>query len=150
MPDWLTSSTVVAALLTAFVALQSSERRIKIENVTSERARWREKVRDKALQVHQAAVAIQSERLSELRLEFTVILNPFDEDDLEILSAIDSLRTADSKEELLHAFALQIALLLKHDWERAKEESAPFWRRRSVEPRTSYVDYENKKWPRRN
>ncbi len=86
MSNWLTSSVVLAALLTALAALQTNERRIKIENVTAERARWRAEVRRKALAVHRAAMEGNGERISELLLEFTLILNPFDPKDLEILA----------------------------------------------------------------
>jgi hypothetical protein len=141
MLNFLTGSVVLAALVTALVALQNSERNIKIQHVTGERTKWRDKVRRKALKVHRAAVADDPESLAELELQFTVILNPFDPDDLQILDAIHILSAPGPKEELLRAFAERIALLLKHDWERAKAEAAPFWKRPEPEYRMSYDAY---------
>lgn len=54
LQDFLTP-TLVAALVAAsfrflrpFVTLRTSERRIQIENITRERAKWREKIRTKS------------------------------------------------------------------------------------------------------
>ncbi|SRR5579871_2455125 len=142
MPDWLTSSVVLAALVTAFVALQNSERKIKIEHITGERAKWRDKVREKALQVHQAAVAGNAERLLELHLEFSLILNPNDPEDRKILLTISKLSSEDMDTDLLQSllseFEQRIAFLLKHDWERAKSEADPFWKRREPPKRDCY------------
>jgi hypothetical protein len=126
MPDWLTGSIVLAALLTAAVTLQSSERKISIEYVTGERAKWREKIREKALEVYRAANEEQWPRLRELQFEFTLLLNPDDAADNKILDVIDRLS---KKEPALPEFARRVSYLLKHDWERAKSEAEPFWRR---------------------
>lgn len=130
MFSFLTGSVVLAALVTALVALQNSERNIKLGHVTSERAKWRDRVRKKALQVHRAAVTDNTTRLAELHLEFTLILNPIDPDkeDEQILNTIRELDTERNKEAKLAEFADRVALLLKHDWERAKLEAEPFWK----------------------
>ncbi len=41
----LFSSAVLSAMVAALVTLRSSERKIEIENVTQERAKWRDKIR---------------------------------------------------------------------------------------------------------
>lgn len=128
MPDWLTGSVVLAALITAFAALQNSERKINIEYVTAERAKWRDRIREKALDVHRAAIAADWRRLDELHLEFALLLNPNDEEDNKILAAIRELSQKEL-EPALRAFATRVSYLLKHDWERAKSETQPFWRR---------------------
>jgi hypothetical protein len=129
MPDWLTGSVVLAAVITAFAALQNSERKINIEYVTGERAKWRNKIRKKALEVHQAAKTQDRRRLEELYLEFALLLNPLDEEDKKILSGIRKLLEEGPIEPILQTFVIRVAYLLKHDWERAKSETQPFWRR---------------------
>ena len=97
------SSSVVGGLVAGFVALRSSERKIQIENVTQERAKWREKIRIKSVEVHQAAVAGNSEKLAELHLEFSLNLNPFHQEDKDILAVIAALKNRDALDEKLPA-----------------------------------------------
>lgn len=134
------SSSVVGGLVAGFVALRSSERKIQIENVTQERAKWREKIRLKSLEVHQAAVAGNSEKLSELHLEFSHNLNPFHQQDNDILAVITALKNLDTLDINLPEFTDRVALLLKHDWERAKYEAKPWFFRCHPPKRTSYEE----------
>jgi hypothetical protein len=120
----LASSAVVAAVIAGIVTLRTTARNIKVEHVTKERAKWREKVRAKAIQVHRAAVNNEWGRVAELRLVFTLILNPFDQEDQAILNLIGTLETTELKEAALREFGDRVALLLKHDWERAKSEAS--------------------------
>jgi hypothetical protein len=113
---------LVGAAVGAVVLFWNNTRNVKVENITKERAKWRDNVRQKALNVHKAAIGQNSVWLDELHLEFTLILNPSDPDDRAILNAIRLLKsTADGPP--LTEFADRIALLLKHDWERAKWEA---------------------------
>jgi hypothetical protein len=72
--DWgtfattVSASTVVSALVAGLFAERSSKRAIQIENITKERAKWRDKIRDFALAVHQAATQRNEALLKELRL----------------------------------------------------------------------------------
>lgn len=124
----LFSSAVLSAMVAALVTLRSSERKIEIENVTQERAKWRDKIRLNALEVHRASVANNAPKLSELHLTFEHMLNPLGSEDNGILASICRLNClAESKAELAE-FSKRIALLLKHDWNRAKlEASAWSW-----------------------
>lgn len=139
------SSSVVGGLVAGFVALRSSERKIQIENVTQERAKWREKVRIKSLEVHRAAVAGNPERLSELSLEFAHNLNPLHQQDKDILAVIAALKNRDTLYVKLPEFKDRVALLLKHDWERAKHEAKPWFFRFRSPKRTSYEELRNLK-----
>ena len=122
----LFSSAVLSAMVAALVTLRSSERKIEIENVTQERAKWREKIRLNALEVHRASVANNAPKLSELHLTFEHMLNPLDSEDNGILASICRLNClAESKAELAE-FSKRIALPLKHDWDRAKLEASPW------------------------
>jgi len=121
------TSAVVAALVSGLVTLRNSERKIQIENITQERAKWREKIRSHALLVHKAAYSNDATALSELHLTFSHLLNPFDPEDTAILDAIRRLSGIQNPELRLPEFTKRIAYLLKHDWERAKYEAKPWF-----------------------
>jgi len=119
----LLSSVVVSAIVAALVTLRSSERKIEIENVTQERAKWRDKIRLNALEVHQASVASDALKLLELHLAFELMLNPLDAEDIGILTSICRLNGSEEPKAELAEFSRRVALLLKHDWDRAKLEA---------------------------
>jgi hypothetical protein len=120
------TSAVVAALVAGFVALRSSERKIQIENITQERAKWREKIRSSSLLVHHAATARDNTKLAELNLVFSLLLNPHDTEDKAILASVSNLQNVQDPERRLVEFSGRVSYLLKHDWERAKHEAKPW------------------------
>lgn len=134
----LLTSAVVAALVAGLVTLRSAERKIQIENITQERAKWREKIRTNALLVHQAATLRDDPKLSELKLVFSLLLNPHDKEDREILECISNLQNISSPEHRLPEFAGRVAFLLKHDWERAKHEAKPWFNSLNPPTRQAY------------
>jgi hypothetical protein len=140
--DWqlFLTSAVVAALVGAFVSRRNSERTIQIENITRGRAKWRDKIRAMASEVRQAAAARESSKLEGLRLDFSLNLNPFDKEDQEILNVICELSKSDHSDQRVQEFVDRLALLLKHDWDRAKCEAKPwsFFRRA---PRHTYKQF---------
>ncbi len=109
--------------------------------MTQERAKWRDKIRIKAVEVHQAAVAHNTAKLSELHLELSINLNPFDQEDKDILADIELLKNRDTLETKLIEFADRVTLLLKHDWERAKHEAKPWFFRWCPPVRTTYAKF---------
>lgn len=135
------SSSVVGGLVAGFVALRSGERKIQIENVTQERAKWREKIRVKSVEVHQAAIENDLAKINEVHLEFSLNLNPFDQEDKGILAVIAALKNRDTLEEKMAEFSDRVALLLKHDWERAKHEARPWFFRWCPPKRTTYAEF---------
>lgn len=120
------TSAVVAALIAGLASLRGSERKIQIENITQERAKWREKIRSNALLVHQAASSGDKAKLAELHLSFRLLLNPFDKEDEAILESISALGTTQNAGPRLPEFVGRVAYLLKHDWDRAKQEAKPW------------------------
>lgn len=134
------SSAVVSAIVAGLVTLRTSERKIEIENITKERAKWREKIRENAYLVRQAATRTdtsRTERLSDLRLTFELLLNPRDPEDLGILSCIDTLKN-ENDESHLFEFSKRVSYLLKHDWERAKCEAKPWYMNEKAPLRTEF------------
>lgn len=150
-PIWVVVLTPILAWMGAAIGagalVWNNTRNVKVENVTKERAKWRDNVRLKSLEVHKAAVIQDAVRLDELHLEFSLILNPTDEMDRAILSTIRQLKSTPDEPHLTE-FADRISLLLKHDWERAKSEaqgsSSIFWNDIDGRPepvRTSYEKF---------
>lgn len=135
------SSSVVGGLIAGLVALRSNERNIQIENVTQERAKWREKIRMKSVEVYEAVTSSNSNKISQLHLEFSLNLNPFDQEDKDILSVVKELQNCEKQGVKLTEFSDRVALLLKHDWDRAKHEAKPFFCRLCPPERTTYAKF---------
>ena len=117
---------LLGVVLTAFVTWLIAERRILTEHVTAERAKWRDRIREKALEVHDAILlGTHGTRstLDRLRLEFGALLNPGDPEDHGILDCIGPCGPQDCRIGRAEEFGRPIAFLLKHDWERAKLEA---------------------------
>lgn len=136
-------ASLIGASIGAAVSLHTSARNIKIDNITKERAKWRENVRSKALEVHKAAVSMDAKRLQELYLEFSLILNTRDLEDRSILDLIRQLKRSPLEPDLIQ-LAERIALLLKHDWGRAKWEASPWWHCLWYRRRMTYKEFNDK------
>ncbi len=135
----LLASAVVAALVSAVVGLLSSERRVAAENVIQERKNWRDKIRALSLEVHGMLVSAEEgsdAKLRSLHGQFFLLVNPHDTLDQAILRLISKRDPARAEE-----FIQRVALLLKHDWERAKRE-ASLWRSITERP-PARVRFEN-------
>jgi hypothetical protein len=143
--DWATvattaaTSAVISAVVSGLFARRTSERAIQIENITKERAKWRDNIRDQALAVHKAARVNDIALLGELRLSLSLNLNPTDREDAGILKVIDMMaKEIQPDDRMGQEFADRVALLLKHDWERAKCEA----KHRKTPPRLTYKEFE--------
>lgn len=139
------SSGVMAGLVAGLVTLRTSERKIAIENITKQREVWRDKVRNKSLDVTNAIENKSRSKLCGLYTEFSHLLNPEDTEDLAILNLLWSFKSGKTEEELHLEFIERVSLLLKHDWERAKREAKPWFFFTKEPERANYNDYENKR-----
>jgi hypothetical protein len=123
MESTVLTSGVVAALVAALVSVLTTEREIAAVHVTQERMKWRDKIRELALEVQDALGLHKADATRQkLWAKFSLLVNPHDGEDQQILNIImtgDAGRAAE--------FMERIALLLKRDWERAKYETS-FWR----------------------
>jgi hypothetical protein len=119
------TSSVIAGIVSAFVSTWTNQRKISIENITKERKDWREKVRTKSLEVHNALVGKKDDELKRLKVEFTLILNPEDSTDNYDKKIIECIKLPDDGKEIecSDEFLKQVSYLLKHDWERSKLEA---------------------------
>ena len=136
------ASAVISALVSGFVARRNSERAIQIENITKERAKWRDKIREHATVVHRVATERNYAKLSELRLSLSLNLNPTDKEDRAILNAISGLQESKPLDaDVPREFWDRLALCLKHDWDRAKREAKPIPFRWWYTHRTTYEEF---------
>lgn len=128
------SSSLLAALVAALVSVRTNERNINIENVTQERAKWRDVMRALSDSLTKAARSEDLETVELYCAQLSLNVNPFDGEDKALVKAAQLLATADGKDAQIKDFTERMALLLKHDWERAKHEARP-WLFRGQEPR---------------
>jgi hypothetical protein len=138
------TSGVVAALVSGLIALRNNERKIVVENVTQERTKWRDKIREKNSQMQKAFDARDIPLMKAVACDLRLLLNPFDPEDERILSDAARLWAEGAAEEDFSRFSVRLALLLKHDWERAKQEArSAVFRRRRNEKRRSFEEWMN-------
>lgn len=128
------SSTLLAALIAALVSLRSSERKIHVENVTQERAKWRKAMRELADAIIKGARAGDPKEVGMQCAQLALNVNPFDAEDRGLVHAAETLTASSDLDASVREFTDRMALLLKHDWERAKREAHP-WFFRGSEPR---------------
>lgn len=123
--------SLLAAIIGGIIGTISAQfivqRRIEMENVTQERAKWRDRIRSLTPEVHNAIMmkngAWRTQELKKYQNIFRTLLNPSDHEDKKIISVIDpDSEHQNGQDGQAKEFGERISLLLKHDWERAKEE----------------------------
>lgn len=135
------SSSVVAGLVAALISLRTSERRLQIENITKERAKWRKAMRDLADAIIKSATAKDSSQVHSLSGQLSLNLNPFDDEDTQLIRVARSLEGKDDISESIQEFVDRMSILLKHDWDRAKREAKPWFFRGSEPRRVPYNEF---------
>ena len=131
---------LVVGVVTALVTLTAGERKLTSDNVIQERKAWRVTIRRLTLEVYTSMVELSWDpsSLAKLRVELALNLNPHDLNDIEIIGLLDRLNLGSGAN--VDEFVGRIALLLKHDWERAKWESSFF--RKKLEPEPERLPFE--------
>lgn len=136
------TSSVVAALVSGLVILWNSERKLVIENITKERTKWREKIREINLKISQAHQKKNFDDIKSSGAELRLLLNPMDNIDRDILIEIPLLIKQNSSQQDIERFSIKLSLLLKHDWERAKYETKNrFYKKQKHIKRITYDEY---------
>ena len=122
-------SSVFAAVVTAFFTRKAHEETVALKYITEERAKWREKIKETMANLNEAinSPKLNGERLSKTRKASTYLklsLNPDPKHvlDNEILTRLKTLCAAPCYTQF-PALEEKVSLLLKHDWERAKNEA---------------------------
>ncbi len=124
------SLTAIGGWIASFIALRKDERAVQLEQVTKERAKWRDNMRKLCEEIAAAHFENKAKpipgKVASLRARLATSINPKDTtDDGAILAHYDRLFSAETDD--LKVFAHRIALLLKHDWERVKWECTPLY-----------------------
>lgn len=125
--DFITvfGSGFLAALIAALVSLRTNERKLSLQYITGERAKWRNKIRERSLAVFNAACEKDSEAIRRCHFEFSHLLHLGDPLDDEILENLKTLESQPDNSEALDSFRIRISLLLKYEWDKAKLEAKP-------------------------
>ena len=133
--DWTSlfagvSLTAVGGWLTSMLALRKDERAVQIDQVTKERAKWRDNIRKLAEEIAMAHAgqvgSMDSAKVAGLRARLATSINPKDKvHDAAVLAHFDRLFEEAATDR--HVFERRLALLLKHDWERVKWECTPLY-----------------------
>lgn len=115
-------SAAGASAITALFSKAQTDKAAKIENIIKERKAWRDKLRSLVFEVTAHFEKKDAQGIQSAKTSLAVLLNPYDKKDgliIESLSLIpDGWNTGQLQE-----FTDRIAFLLKHDWERVKQES---------------------------
>lgn len=121
------SSSVLTSLITSIVTKLIRDKSNKLKYVTEERQKWREEIRKAAVDLRRIGSYDKGKgfnSIEEAKTYFQVRLNPYDEEDKELLKLIckgeNGMIPAENLDELSDA----ISYLLKHDWERVKQEAS--------------------------
>lgn len=128
-------SAFLAAIVTAYATRAHTERTIYVDNITKERAKWRERIR----QIISRYPDASEKEKSNMRRELATRLNPFHVEDIRLIKALINSTSSNDTEIIIRT-----SLLLKYDWERAKEEAKSCLCRR-IYPlhRVTYEEYMN-------
>lgn len=123
--------TIFIGWIISFLKLRKDERVIEIENITKERKEWRTYLRKWLEEVSSLDVkTLNDEKKLEIRAQFISRINLIDRYDRNILELLDKLLESSQNDIINSKKELQfkISLLLKHDWERVKNETKPFYK----------------------
>lgn len=116
-------SAAAASLVTALFTKSIADKNVRIQSITEERRKWRDKIRDIVAEVNAICLGEgpSSEKASVLEAELRVRLNPSDDDDNAIVKCLEDIIESKSTKRLAE-FNKRTAIMLKHDWDRAKIE----------------------------
>ena len=118
----LLGSAVAASLITALFSKAQMDKGAVIDNIIKERKAWRDKLRTLVSDTEFFFNKNDSSGVACIEAQLVVLLNPYDKEDLAIVNALN--RIPERWEEAhLQEFMDRVAYLLKHDWERVKQES---------------------------
>lgn len=139
--ETLLSSTVIAGLVAALISLRTNERKIHIENITQERAKWRASMRELADGIIKAATTHDSQIVTLQCSQLSLNLNPFDAEDKALILVAQQLANPVGLDSRVQEFTDRMALLLKHDWDRAKREAHPTFYHGGEPRRVPYCEF---------
>ena len=119
-------SSVLASVITAFITKSVQDKSDKLKYITDERRRWRDDIRKATLDLYRIEKCGNEGFISvaEAKTFFRIRLNPTDDADNNILDLIRNDPDGRISSQDLNNISIEVAYLLKHDWERAKKEAS--------------------------
>lgn len=125
---------LVSSLVTlagSYFIFKNNDKSNQLKYITEERQKWREKIRELSVSfmsgryVNNEFLSVNVEtELINIREQMAVRLNPDDEEDNYILCLMDCyIKNKNNCEAIKKELSIAFASLLKHDWERAKNET---------------------------
>ncbi|WP_145939578.1 hypothetical protein [Paenibacillus glacialis] len=119
------TSTVIATLISSYVAKISNDKNMSLKYITEERSVWRKVMRETTSKI--CSGKYDGDDLKELATMVMVSLNPLVEKgnklDLYIIKLLKEIEKGDPDKQILDEFRDCVSVLLKHDWERSKNET---------------------------
>ncbi|OMC74243.1 hypothetical protein BK125_20805 [Paenibacillus odorifer] len=121
---------VVAAIISAIVSRSNNNKTMSLKYITEERANWRKTIKENVSELY--ALALNPNEKSEVRISelvtFLIIsLNPSKKAtnklDNRIASLLVDIEKGQRDKDTLYELRYCISVLMKHDWERSKNET---------------------------
>ncbi|KJB84714.1 hypothetical protein AZ66_29240 [Paenibacillus sp. E194] len=123
------SSAAFAAIVSGIVATRTNNKNMALKYITEERATWRKNVKEIAAKIYSQNID-NKQQLKELTAQLILNLNPLDEQDntldKKIIELLKTIEKGDPSQRVLDDFRDCVGILLKHDWERSKDEAKSF------------------------
>ena len=122
----------VVTLIGSYFVFKQNDKSNQLKYITEERQKWREKIRKLSVAfmtgqyVDYEHKILSENELRNIREKVAVRLNPTDYEDNNILCLMDlyiERQCSISREKIRVKLRVAFASLLKHDWERAKNET---------------------------
>ena len=131
-------SGALGAAFGASITYLVAQRRLHSDHVTAERTKWRDKIRALALELVGDDAAARKSAWISLALN----TNPYHAEDRALVKLARKIADRTPDESELDELAGRFALLLKHDWDRAKNETSWWPGPRDLQPpRLDYSEY---------
>lgn len=118
----LLGSAVAASLITALFSKAQMDKSVIIDNIIKERKAWRDKLRSLVSDTEYFFKNKNANGIACIEAQLVVLLNPYDEEDKAIVKTLNTIPSKWDRAQL-QEFMDRVAYLLKHDWERVKQES---------------------------
>lgn len=134
--DWITpAAALVGVAIGALATYSLGQRNLTAQYVIAERKLWREKLR---CVLQQLLEHPGKDTAAKVSLVLHLNTNPFHQQDRQIVDLAAGICDPANQNQEFQELSIRMALLLKHDWERAKAETQPF---SSAPRRWTYDEY---------
>jgi hypothetical protein len=122
----------ILGFISAYFVFYQKDKGNQLKFITSERQKWTEKIRELSVEfltgvyVNNELKQLNNQELRNIRQQVAVRLNPDDLDDKSILKLMDCYIENNcniSRKRIAELLIVSFSSLLKHDWERVKNET---------------------------